>query len=161
MLEERLLGYVLAAVLVELHVRLAVEYPVEEVLGAEVAPPLVEVVGAEAVVLVAGVLVANNRYRSKGHGYRRCYRCRDRGRYRHPDRCHRCRDRGASLSHLHSCHCRWLVAVFGKSRGRHPFFSNRFLTLGKMDLASQFLDPVATPLPTNLFHYNCSGIEIS
>ena len=105
---------------VELPVRLAVEYPVgpadddrlgtleeavlarpsdqpveapslEEVLGAEVAPPLVEVVGSEAVVLVAGVLVANNRYRSKGHGYRRCYRCRDRGRYRHSDRCHRYR----------------------------------------------------------------------
>ena len=145
MLEERLLGYVLAAVLVELHVRLAVEYPVEEVLGAEVAPPLVEVVGAEAVVLVAVVLVANNRYRSKGHGYRRCYRCRDRGRYRHPDRCHRCRDRGASLSHLHSCHCRWLVAVFGKNASRLFFFSNLFLPLGKMDLASQFVDPMATP----------------
>ena len=145
MLEERLLGYVLAAVLVELHVRLAVEYPVEEVLGAEVAPPLVEVVEAEAVVLVAVVLLAHNRYRSKCHGYRRCYRCRDRGRYRHPDRCHRCRDRGASLSHLHSCHCRWRLAVFGNNASRLFFLSNLFLPLGKMDLASQFVDPMATP----------------
>ena len=112
---------------VELPVRLAVEYPVgpadddrlgtleeavlarpsdqpveapslEEVVGAEaVAPPLDKVVGAEAVVLLAVVFLAHRSCRSQGHGYRRCYRCRDRGRYHHPDRCHRYR--GASPSH--------------------------------------------------------------
>ena len=162
MLEERLLGYVLAAVLVELHVRLAMEYPVEEVLGAEVAPPLVEVVGAEAVVLVAVVLLAHNRYRSKCHGYRRCYRCRDRGRYRHPDRCHRYRGASPSHpSHLHSGHCRWRLADFGKNAARLFFFSNLFLPLGKMDLASQFVDPIATRRSPTFFHYNPRGIEIS
>ena len=135
----------------------------EEVVGAEaVAPPLEEVVGAEAVVLLAVVLLAHNRCRSQGHGYRRCYRCRDRGRYHHPDRCHRYR--GASPSHpspLHSGHCRWRLAVFGKNASCLFFFSNLFLPLGKMDLASQFVDPMATPWSTNFFHYNRSGIEIS
>ena len=138
---ERLLGQVLAAVVVELPVRLAVEYPVgpaddaleeavlawpsdqpveapplEEVVGAEpVAPPLEEGVGAEAVVLVAVVpvvllavvLVANNRYRSQGHGYRRCYRCRDRGRYHHPARRHRYRGAALPRSCLCHRHCCW------------------------------------------------------
>ena len=52
---------------------------------------LAEPVVLLAVVILAVVLVANNCYRSKGHGYRRCYRCHDRGRYRHSDRCHRYR----------------------------------------------------------------------
>jgi hypothetical protein len=159
---ERLLGYVLAAVVVELPVRLAVEAPsLEEVLGAEVYPPLVEVVGAEAVVHVAVVLLANNRYRSQGHGYRRCYRCRDRGRYHHPARRHRYRGASPSRpSHLHSGHGRCRLAVFGNNASRLFFLSNLFLPLGKMDLASQFVDPMATP-QARIFHYNRGGIEIS
>ena len=96
--------------------------PLEEVVGAEpVAPPLEEVVGAEAVVLVAVVpvvllavvLLAHNRYRSQGHGCRRCYRCRDRGRYHHPARRHRYRGASPSRpSHFHSGPCRPRKCVF-------------------------------------------------
>ena len=156
----------------ELPVRLAVEYPVgpaDDALEEAVlawpsdqpveAPPLEEVVGAEAVLLLAVVLLAHNRCRSQGYGYRRCYRCRDRGRYHHPDRCHRYRGASPSHpSHLHSGHCRWRLAVFGKNASRLFFFSNLFLPLGKMDLASHLFDPMPTPLCTAFFHQNRSGI---
>ena len=123
---------------------------------------LAEPVVLLAVVILAVVLVANNRYRSKGHGYRRCYRCRDRGRYHHPARRHRYRGASPSRpSHLHSGHCRCRLAVFGNNASRLFFLSNLFLPLGKMDLASQFVDPMATQCKRNLFHYNRSGIEIS
>jgi hypothetical protein len=123
--------------------------PLEEVVGAEpmAVVSLEEVVGAEAVVLVAVVpvvlvavvpvvllavvLLANNRYRSQGHGYRRCYRCRDRGRYRHPDRCHRYRGAPPSHpyhpspsrpSHLHPGRRKMRLSDFGNNVGRLFFF---------------------------------------
>ena len=116
--------------------------PLEEVVGPEaVAPPLDEVVGAEAVVLLAVVLLAHNRCRSQGHGYRRCYRCRDRGRYHHPDPCHRYR--GASPSHpSHLC--------------RLSFLSNSFQAPGKMvgQIApSEFVRPMATGGSPTFFHH--------
>ena len=138
---------------------LAVELLAVVLLAVEL---LAVVLLAEPVVLLAVVLVANNRYRSKGHGYRRCYRCRDRGRYHHPARRHRYRGASPSRpSHLHSGHCRCRLAVFGNNASRLFFLSNLFLPLGKMDLASQFVDPMATPHTRNLFHHNRGGIEIS
>ena len=130
---------------------LAVVY-LEEVVGAEavvlvaVAEPLAvellavvllavvllaEPVVLLAVVILAVVLVANNRYRSKGHGYRRCYRCRDRGRYRHSDRCHRYRGAPPSHpyhpspsrpSHLHPGRRKMRLSDFGNNVGQSIFF---------------------------------------
>ena len=136
----------------------------EEVVGAEavvlvaVAEPLAvellavvllaEPVVLLAVVMLAVVLVANNRYRSKGHGYRRCYRCRDRGRYHHPDRCHRYR--GASPSHpSHLC--------------RLSFLSNSFQAPGKMvgQMPPRKLAQGGTDTTTTFFHHYSRGIEIS
>ena len=144
----------------------------EEVVGAEavvlvaVAEPLAvellavvllaEPVVLLAVVILAVVLVANNRYRSKGHGYRRCYRCRDRGRYHHPDRCHRYRGDSPSNpshpspsrpSHLHPGCRKMRLAAFGNNLCRLSFLSNSFQAPGKMvgQIApSKFVRPMAT-----------------
>jgi hypothetical protein len=128
--------------------------------------------GAEAVVLLAVVFVANNRYRSKGNGYRRCYRCRDRGRYHHPDRCHRYRGDSPSNpshpspsrpSHIHPGCRKMRLAAFGNNLCRLSFLSNSFQAPGKMvgQMApSELVHCGATVGSSTFFHHNPRGIEI-